>query len=272
MADNSVPTQAGAFELQFQRMAGQIRCAMPGNISSFDPATQRCSVVPGIKLKTVAGNKVSYLNLPEIQNVPIVVPYAQAAGVLLTLPIKAGDPCLLVFSDRAIDNFVQKGDAQIPGSVTSEDTTTPRQHHLSDAICIPGFISDPNVVPEWHEENIEIRDFDRKHFISLGPDGITISDSEATWNMKGGKVKLDAPSGIEETSEGPIKQTTSAPQTIIGSNIAIDGNGGGSGTYEIDKTLKSREGTFIDKDNVNLNAHVHTNVQPGPSNTGKPQK
>ena len=125
------------------------------------------------------------------------------------------------------------------------------------------------MVPEWHEDNIEIRDFDRKHFINLGPDGITISDSEATWNMKGGKVKLDAPSGIEETSEGPITQATSAPQTITGSNIAI---GGGSGTYEIDKTLKSREGTFLDKDNVSLNAHVHTNVQPGTSNTGEPQK
>jgi len=274
MADWNVTSPSEAFGMQFDRMAGQIRCAMPGVIQSFDAATQIATVQPAITMKVNLGDGVRQLQLPVIPNVPVVLPFAQGMGLLLTLPIKSGDECLLVFGDRAIDNFVQSGGVQPTVTTASEDTTTPRSHHLSDAICIPGCISNPQAVPDYNEKNIELRDRERKQYISLGtePKGITITDGTAVWNMKDGKVTLNAPNGIEETSSAPIKQTTTAPQTILGSNIAIDGNNAGGGVYEIDRTLKSREGTFIDKDSVVLNTHVHTGIQPGPGNTGEPQK
>ena len=271
MADYSVTSPSEAFGMQFGRMAGQIRCAMPGIIISFDPATQTATVQPAIKMRVNLGEGVKQMDLPPIANVPVVLPFAQGAGLLLTLPIRAGDECLIVFSDRSIDNFMQSGGVQPTVATANEDTTTPRSHSLADAICIPGIISNPQAVPEYNTDNIELRDRERKHYISLGPEGITITDSAATWNMKDGKVTLDAPAGIQETSKAPVSRVTSARQTIIGSNVKI-GEGSSGGVDEIENTLKSRNGTFIDKDSVNLNGHTHTGVESGPSTTGEPVK
>jgi hypothetical protein len=256
MADFNVPSETEMFRLQFWREAAQLRVAMPGVIRSFDADTQTATVQPSLKLKVNVGEGVSYLDLPVIQNVPVVLPFAQTAGLLLTLPIKPGDECMLVFSDRAIDFFVQSGGMQQTDTSASADTTSPRGHNLTDAMCIPGIISNPQAVPKYSTTNIEMRDRERKHFISLGPDGITISDSVATWNMAGGKVTLNAPAGIEETAAANVSRVTTARQTIIGTNIRIGANNSG-GVDQIQNSLESTNGTFIDKDGVVLNTHVH---------------
>ena len=270
MADYSVTSPSEEFGMQFNRMAGQIRCAMPGVIQSFDPVTQTATVQPAIKMRVNIGEGVKQMDMPPIDNVPVVLPFAQGAGFLLTLPIKAGDECLIVFSDRSMDNFMQSGGVQPTVATASDDTTTPRAHSLSDAICIPGIISNPQAVPEYSTDHIELRDKERKQYLSLGPEGITITDGTAKWNMKDGKVTLDAPAGIQETSKAAVSRSTPAKQTIVGSNIRI-GEGSG-GTDEIENTLKSRNGTFIDQDNVNLNSHIHTGVETGGGNTQEPLK
>lgn len=266
MADYSVTSPSEAFGLQFNRMAGQIRCAMPGVIQSFDPATQTATVLPAIKMKVNLGDGVKQMDLPPVDSVPVVLPFAQGAGLLLTLPIRGGDECLLIFADRSLDNFVQSGGVQPTVSTASEETTSPRAHSLADAICIPGIISNPQAVPEYNTDNIELRDRERKHYISLGPEGITITDSTAKWNMKGGKVTMDAPAGIQETSASAVSRITTGKQTIVGDNIRVgDGSGG---TDEIENSLKSRSGTFIDKNNRDSSGHGHGGVQTGGGNTG----
>lgn len=266
MADNSNPTEAQAFELQFARMAAQLRCAMPGIILSFDPATQTATAQPALKMKVTLGADVSHLALPLVQNVPVVLPFAQGAGLLLTLPIKAGDECLLIFADRGMDNFVQAGGVQSVPASSSEDTTTPRSHHLTDAICIPGIISNPQAVPDYNIEHIELRDRERKQYISLGPEGITITDGTATWNMKDGAVTLNAPAGITESSAAPITTTTSSTATIQSSNMTLGGNGGA--VNELENSLKSRSGTFIDHNGRDSSGHGHSGVMAGSDNTG----
>lgn len=273
MADYSNISNADTFRLQFDRMAAQINCAMPGVIESFNPATQRCTVSPGIKLKVVLDDKASYVNLPVIHDVPIIVPYGQSSGLLLTFPINAGDPCLLVFSDRAIDNFLQTGQAAPPLIGENENTTKSRAHHLSDAICIPGMITDMDAVSDWSQDNIELRDKERKHFISLGPEGIEFSDSEASIKISGGKVTTNAPAGIDNISTGAVTTTAAAitsaasgVNAVTGSNISL-----GDSENAISGTLKSTDGTFIDKDGINLGSHVHGGVQPGGGTTGGPQ-
>lgn len=273
MADYSKISDADKFRLQFDRMAAQINCAMPGVIESFDPTTQRCTVSPGIKLKVVLDDKAAYVSLPLIHNVPIIVPYGQGSGLLLTFPVNAGDPCLLIFSDRALDNFLHSGQVAPPIIGDNESTTKSRAHHLSDAICIPGMITDMNVVSNWSQDNIELRDKERKHFISLGPNGIELSDSEASIKISGGKVTTEAPSGIDNISAGAV--TTSAStitsaasgvNAVTGSNISL-----GGGDNSISGTLKSDSGTFIDKDGIELGSHIHGGVQPGGGTTGGPQ-
>lgn len=297
MADNSVVTEAGNFALQFARMAASMRCAMPGTIESFDYATQRASVIPGVKLKIVLGKDVKYVELPVIPNVPVVIPYGFQGKVALTHPIDSGDPCMLIFSDRAIDNYLQSGKAEMPGTTESEDTTSPRAHHLSDAMCIPGLVADPQVLPEWNKDHIELRDFDRKHFISLGADGITISDSEATWHMEGGRVSLDAPNGVETiTDSNYTVQAVGNISELANGNVGIHGNQNVSVTadgllnyestgpinyktpsevtyqsanYNMDSGGNSSQtGTSTDGNGRNSTEHTHGGVQGGNSTSG----
>lgn len=281
MADNSVMTDAGQFANQFNRMAAMLRCAMPGTIGSFDPATQRATVQPGIRMKVVQGATVTQVDLPPVQDVPIVMPYGFAGNVLLTHPIKAGDPCLIVISDRSMENFLQSGSADNAETEQSLEPTTPRAHHLSDAICIPGLIADPQVVPEWNQDNIELRTFDRKVYFSLGPEGIEFTDGVAKYTMKGGKVTLDAPAGIEETSEAPVSRITSACHELVGTNINIGCNRRNSmtgGAFEIGtpgganiihgSTTTASDGTYVDTNGRDSTRHIHSGIVPGPEDTG----
>ena len=256
MADYTVLSPSEEFRFNFTKEALNLRVAMPGIIRAFDPATQTALVQPALKMTVSMGEGVRHLEAPTIAAVPVVLPFAQGAGLLLTLPIQPGDECLLVFADRAIDFFVERGGIQATDTCADLELSMPRAHDLTDAICIPGIISTPQAVPEYSTTHIEMRDRGRKHFISMGPDGITISDSVATWNMSGGKVTTDAPNGIEERSRADVSRVTTARQTIIGTNIRIGADDSG-GVDKIENSLESMSGTFIDRDGVVLNTHTH---------------
>ena len=189
MSSHNVVSDPEVFSLQFERISSQMRCSLPGVIIGFNPADQTATVQPAIKMKVGRGDDLSQNDLPAVQNVPVVLPFAQNAGLLLTIPIQAGDECLLVFSDRAIDNFMQSGGMQ-PAYNSNGKTTVPRTHRVSDAICIPGIVSNPQAVTKYNTNNIELRDRERSHFISLGPEGIEISNGVASWKMSGGSASL----------------------------------------------------------------------------------
>ncbi|MCL2012415.1 MAG: hypothetical protein FWG75_06490 [Cystobacterineae bacterium] len=253
MADYSCPTEAQVFELQFERLLSRMRFILPGIVMAFstDDKRPRCSVMPATKYKQTLGEKVTYYAFPELQNVPVCVPCVPGVG-LLTLPIKPGTKGILVFSDRSIEEFVQTGRPGLPDPPGGDFTITPRQHFLSDAIFIPGIITNVDTVPDWHPDNIELRDYKRQHYLSIGADGITMSDGQATWKMSGGGVTLEAPSGIKQTDgaatwglSGGASSLSSSNATISAAGITTTGNVAATG------------GT------VSLSAHVHTHVTPG---------
>ena len=102
-----------------------LNVAMPGVVIEYDPATQKCSVQPSIKRVYDDGTTV---NLPIITNVPVAFP--RAGKAFISLPIKADDTVLLIFSQRSIDKWLSQG-----GVVKADD---PRMHSLSDAVAIAG--------------------------------------------------------------------------------------------------------------------------------------
>ena len=104
-----------------------IHTAMPGQIVSYNPSTNRASVQPNGNYKAEDGRDIRY---PIIHNVPIQFPMGQGGTAGITFPINPGDGCLLVFSETQNDDFLcnNKGD--------SPDV---RRHSLNDAIAI--FIS-----------------------------------------------------------------------------------------------------------------------------------
>lgn len=104
------------------RAIGETHTALPGEITSFDVETGLASVQPRAKYRKPNGETLDY---PIITGVPVMFP--QSSGFTIAYPIRAGDGCLLIFSDEALD-FWQYG----------KETGTRLKHDLTNAIAIPG--------------------------------------------------------------------------------------------------------------------------------------
>lgn len=150
-------------------------CVIPGIVEEWDAAKQLAKVKPAVKRKWLNKDtgKPEYDCMPVLCKVPVVVPYSQQAGLLLTVPIRKGDEGLLLFADRSIDMFIKNGGEQNPEECCGADKqyTDPRAHSLSDAVFIPGIISQPNIVEDWQEDAIEIRNKDRTAYFRLDEQG-----------------------------------------------------------------------------------------------------
>jgi len=112
----------------FNHMLSDVRVAMPGKIEDYDPSTGLASVKPMLQRRYSGDPEPT--SLPILQRVPLVFP--RCGKAILSFPVASGDPVLLVFADRAIDNWLG-GDGSEPA-----DPQDIRQHDLTDAFAILG--------------------------------------------------------------------------------------------------------------------------------------
>jgi len=123
--DQAEATFEEAIQSAIDSRLKETHTCLPGIIRKFDPATQTATVQPAIKRIFVEQGPV---DLPLCVDVPVQFP---AGGhFVLTFPVEPGDECLLVFSERAIDFWWDRGDVQLPAEY--------RMHDLSDAFAIVG--------------------------------------------------------------------------------------------------------------------------------------
>lgn len=248
MLDKVTPTDVESMRNVAMSVAADMRCAMPGFIEKFDPDTNLAEVTPAIERKDIINGAVKYVRLPIIVQVPILLPAAQGKDLFITIPIQEGDECWLIFSDRFLDNFIERGEYGPPEAQGPDNlNTVPRIHHLADAVCIPCSISQPKNIPEWNTENIEIRNRDRTIYTSLGEEGIEATDGEATWEMKEGRLEIHAPNGYYVDSPNFKVYDT-------------DNTGWVRGTFRAQNLLTDA--------GFNANNHRHLGVTTGSGTTG----
>jgi hypothetical protein len=136
---------------QFRAILGQFACglrvACPGIVQSFDPVKQTVVVKLAITENVRVKNAPTPMAIPPLLDCPIVIP--RAGGFSLTLPVQAGDECLVIFADANIGGWYQSGGVQ--GQVTK------RRHSLSDGIAILGCWSQPNVIPNYSTTSAQLR-------------------------------------------------------------------------------------------------------------------
>ena len=101
-----------------------IHTAMPGTILSFDPATCRATVQPGMKFKKPDGTTMDY---PQISGVPVAVSQGSGNNAAVAFPIKAGDGCILIIGEQSLDYWMY-----------GQETDTDLAFDLTNAMCIPG--------------------------------------------------------------------------------------------------------------------------------------
>ena len=272
------------FEAQQTHLDGrqaQIHSAMPGNIVSFDANAMTVVVQPAIQgLFTQPDATRKPITIQNIPDVPVFFP--AGGGYTLTFPIKAGDECLIVFSERNIDNWFQHGGTMPPADL--------RMHDITDAFALVGLRNTTRPLStaptatatsnNVNTSNVQLRADDGKRYVEIdnSNDKITSAAGATTVVIDNQNAKITAAASgttmVIDNKSGAITLTAANGITLDTPAVTVTGvinvNGkGGSGT------VGTFNGTIIATDDViartvsGLN-HVHTGVQPGGGDTGKP--
>ena len=152
--------------------------ALPGTIVSFNPQTGLAVVRPQMKYKTKDGQKLDY---PDISSVPVVIPQANAQGVTIAYPIKAGDGCLLIMSEQSNDYFLY-----------GQETDTDLKFDLSNAIAIVGLFRTVNQQLARACSRNEIVLANGNNILSVSTSGVTITgDLTVNGTLRVGDVNMN---------------------------------------------------------------------------------
>lgn len=170
------------FDLNYERAKSGLRVSLPGTIKSFDPESVTCEVelsTFGLSATAKRGStsvdriKSEDGYYPVIQDIPVVFP--RGGGCTLTFPVKAGDECLVIFSDRCIDFWWQNGETQ--------NTSRARSHSFSDAFVIPGPQSQAKKISNISTSAAQLRADDGAAFVEVAAGGaVTITSPQITLN------------------------------------------------------------------------------------------
>nr|DAP01091.1 MAG TPA: baseplate component [Caudoviricetes sp.] len=147
-----------------------LRVAAPGIIQSVDYEKQTCTVQLAIREQLNYNGDLQWLDIPVLPDVPFFI--YSGGGYCLTLPVNAGDECLIVFGDTCIDAWWQSGGVQ--------NQIDHRRHDLSDGFAIVGFRSQPNRVNGFSSDSAQLRNASGSACIEIAGDTINIRSSNTT--------------------------------------------------------------------------------------------
>lgn len=241
--DNRLVDKASETKEIIDRALARMNTSIPGVIDSFDGETQTAIVIPAISMKTFIDDKEGVLEFPPIVNAPIVFPFVATAGFALTLPIRRGDPCIILFSQRSIDNWHDKGGIQ-----PSEEGVAARHHDLTDAIILMAASPIPNVLGEWEGQGIQIRNRDKTSTNTLYDDKIVLDRAgTSTITVFETKVVIDT----------TVEVIIDTPETTITGNLTVNGNTAINGNTTVDGNTAL--GGNVTNVGVNISrTHVHS--------------
>lgn len=131
---------------------------MPAKVTAFDKAAQTVSVQPCFQRL--------YADDPEPENQPVIddvpVHFVGSGNFFITHDVAVDSYVLLVFSQRSLATWIEKG-----------DVVDPELNHIldeSDAIAISGINPTPDLIPDAETsfpEGFSITDRDGNHYIQI---------------------------------------------------------------------------------------------------------
>jgi phage baseplate assembly protein gpV len=168
-----------------------LRVAMPCQVVSFDATKQTVSVQPTIRENINLHSVPTPTALPVLEDVPIHI--LGAGNFVVTVPIQAGDECVVLFADMCINAWWEKGDIQ-----NQEDR---RRHDLSDGIAIFGLKSQPNRITNYSTDKMQARSLDGTVVVELGTNEIAVTAPTVTINGST-KVEIDSANLVNINGSG----------------------------------------------------------------------
>jgi len=161
----------------------EFNCHRVGIIEAFYPSDQTADIrlVDKSVRQTTDGEVLTNFSL--LEKCPVIVNKGISGG--LTIPINAGDTCLVLFNDRDLDSWLVDGLVQRPNTL--------RTHDFSDAICLVGIRSQVNQIAGYNNVATELNYLDNK--ISLDNEKISLL------NSSGGSIVIDDKLELKNTAE-----------------------------------------------------------------------
>jgi hypothetical protein len=182
--------------------------ALPAKITKFDSATQLASVQPYLKEthENEDGEEVSAA-LKVINGVPVQFP--GGGDFVITFPVAVGDPCWLVFSDRSLDVWKEKGGIVDPVHL--------HNHHISDAVAMLGVRSKAGALAEFDTGAVRLG--------KVGGTGIRIKTGEVHLGVGHNE---DAANFVALANL--VKSEIDALRSYVSSHVHVTSCGAGPGT------------------------------------------
>jgi hypothetical protein len=188
-------------------------CVQVGIIQTFYPSTQTADIQIALK-KIISINQDGTRTLaayPLLQQVPVFI--LTGGTAYITMPISAGDTCIILFNDREIDNWYNTGTQQAP--------TTLRLHDKSDALAIIGIRNTQNLISSYFS-GTRIQHDATTHL------DITDGNFKLYGNLEvTGNITIDGTGG--GTSGSSLTLTTNLRQSS--SSLSIHAGNGANGTF-----------------------------------------
>lgn len=196
----------------------EVNTCMPAKVEAFDADAQTVDVVPQLKIAYPDGEG-GYVHkaLPKISNVKVAFP--RSGSFFVSFPLTKGDFVLLVFSQRSLQAWRDKGQVCEPGDLG--------MFPLDGAVAIPGVYPEADALGDVSPTDMV-----------LGKDGTPAAQIKITptqVHLGGGaqfvalanlvKARLDA---IQSTVDGhthtfsapvvagAVSGTTAVPSSLIG--------------------------------------------------------
>jgi len=196
----------------FRELLKDVCTCVPGHVLAFDPVRQLAQVQVGIQRVDI--NNASF-TVPPIIEVPVCFPGGDFA---LEYQIDPGCEGLIHFSQRCVDGWLQSGGVAA--------NPIGRFHNLQDALFMPGYRSLPNVLPDFQNNGIRLRNESGDQFAWLKNDG-SIAVENAAGHIR---IAADGTVTINGATITPAGDVVSAAGVSLSTHVHGGVQSGGSNT------------------------------------------
>lgn len=180
----------------FIEMMKDVGTSIPGHFLAFNPDTQLAQIQIGVVGIDVEGKTFTH---PPIIECPVA--FLGGSQYFIEHQIDPGDECLIIFSQRYIDAWVNTG------GVAQQDIV--RFHDFSDAAILPGLRSQPNKISSFENNGVRLRNKAGDKFIWLKNDG-TAEITVDTLKINGDIEHI----GTQNTSVAIVAPTVTAQTSL----------------------------------------------------------
>lgn len=219
MAGGEKTKQTKLIKDAFRELMKGVCTSIPGHVLTFDPDTQLAQIQVGVIRVDLNGTESA---VPPIIEVPVCFP---GDDWFVEYQIDPGCEGDIFFSQRCVDGWLQTGGVAA--------NPIGRFHNMQDAFFLPGFRSLANVMPDFQNNGIRLRDRAGTQFAWLKNNGdIAIenpiafmrmnADGSMFWENANGHIRMAA-NGIVTINGVTITPASlvSTPNDVVAGTISL---------------------------------------------------